>query len=260
MNNKSFWQYTGLSVIGTGHLKSNKPCQDSHDLKVINRWIILAVADGAGSAEHSDSGSKIAIEQSMKTLESELVNIGDNDTCESFLKNSLLKSASNAHKALLEYSDNNKIELKSLATTLLLTIANDSYIAGCQIGDGLIVYSQDFDGLPLLLIKPMHGEYINQTEFITDKKYMEKIQVVVKSLSVACISLSSDGLENLAYIYKTKEAHPPFFKPLFNFVYKTDNSDKRIAQLKGFLESDQVCCKTDDDKTLLIAIRKKDEI
>ena len=51
----------GVSLPGTYHIKNDIVCQDSH--KIIHcgkEAVIAAVADGLGSAEHSDEGAQIA--------------------------------------------------------------------------------------------------------------------------------------------------------------------------------------------------------
>ena len=52
----------GISLPGTYHIKNDIVCQDSHRIVRIGKnTIIAAVADGLGSAEHSDVGSKMAV-------------------------------------------------------------------------------------------------------------------------------------------------------------------------------------------------------
>ena len=51
----------GVSLNGTYHIKHGIVCQDSHRIiKIGSNIAVAAVADGLGSAEHSDVGSKIA--------------------------------------------------------------------------------------------------------------------------------------------------------------------------------------------------------
>ena len=58
------WQVIGASVIGKGHIEQNLPCQDNHYYETLeNGWGIAVVADGAGSAKHSDKGSKLVASQ-----------------------------------------------------------------------------------------------------------------------------------------------------------------------------------------------------
>jgi len=51
----------GVSLPGTYHIKNDIVCQDSHHIiRIGKEAAIAAVADGLGSADHSDVGSKIA--------------------------------------------------------------------------------------------------------------------------------------------------------------------------------------------------------
>src|SRR5438132_12609566 len=62
------WRYVGASVQGTSHLSSGLPYQD------VSRWIsfetekdgevlVLAVADGAGSAVRAADGARLACDE-----------------------------------------------------------------------------------------------------------------------------------------------------------------------------------------------------
>lgn len=62
----------------------------------------------------------------------------------------------------------------------------------------------------------------------------------------------SDGIQLLALRYADNTAHDPFFRPLFEFA---GNPASTNAELEEFLRSERVCERTDDDKTLVLAIR-----
>ena len=51
-----------------------------------------------------------------------------------------------------------------------------------------------------------------------------------------------------------RSAHGPFFDPFFRWLKKTDERD-RTEQLSKFLRSDTVRSRTNDDVTLLLAMR-----
>jgi hypothetical protein len=68
----------------------------------------------------------------------------------------------------------------------------------------------------------------------------------------------SDGLTRLALKRPNNEPHPPFFKPLFAFVESSASSNdgaQATDALTEFLTSPRVCERTDDDKSLVLALR-----
>jgi hypothetical protein len=55
----------------------------------------------------------------------------------------------------------------------------------------------------------------------------------------------------LALDMARREPHPPFFQPLFAFAQRADASQ---SELLAFLDSERVCARTEDDKTLVLAV------
>jgi hypothetical protein len=143
--------------------------------------------------------------------------------------------------------------LNDFATTLLIAIITDRWIIAAQIGDGAIV-AQSGDQTIEVLTHPKHGEYLNQTNFVTDADYLQYVQIhIMQHLpTVKGIALLTDGLENLALDFAAKTAYPPFFLPLFRFVARAESTQE---ELETFLSSERVCKQTDDDKTILLAVR-----
>jgi tRNA G18 (ribose-2'-O)-methylase SpoU len=139
-------------------------------------------------------------------------------------------------------------------------VARDALI-GAQVGDGAIVYrprSEEAAGEIALLTAPHHGEYLNETVFLTSDGYLEHLQLAYHAGAPDALALFSDGLQMLALDMKNQPPvpHAPFFDPLFTFVKNNPDGLEREQKLRAFLESERVCAKTDDDKTLVIAVRE----
>lgn len=147
------------SVIGKGHLKYNKVCQDSNK-KYQKKINILTLADGAGSKSHSHIGSKLLTneictylkENFNKIYDGEYISIRDN------LMEYLVKKLKNKQYNLSLSS------IDQLASTLLfVAIKDDKFITG-HIGDGVIGYVKN--NKLKVISKPENGEYANATYFI----------------------------------------------------------------------------------------------
>jgi hypothetical protein len=66
------------------------------------------------------------------------------------------------------------------------------------------------------------------------------------------IAVCTDGVAHLAIRYSDQTPHPGFFVPLFDFAQAPGSSESELEEL---LNSDRVNERTDDDKTLVIAVR-----
>ncbi len=121
-----------------------------------------------------------------------------------------------------------------------------------QIGDGAIVAKTASGPLEVLTV-PGDSEYINETTFITSSDALGQVHFNIRpEAKVSGIAALTDGMQFLALQYSDNTAHEPFFTPLFDYAAGADSSD---SDLYAFLRSQQVCEKTDGDKTLAVAVR-----
>ena len=285
------WKAIARSAIGTSHTKQDIPCQDYSDYKIINDAIIGVVADGAGSAKHSDVGARLAVNTVLEAVtERDIIAIANsyrNDNNSNTQKpNNYLEQVCNLLKnpnrqsiyqttitlarnkeqleelfinlvkkvvtALKQEAAIKKYSLDDLACTLLIVIATPKKIAAMQIGDGFITVRYPKQELQLLF-PPDKGEYINETTFVTSSNALEDMKVVIQPGQPEFICASTDGLERLAIRLSDSTPFSPFFQPLEQYLRETENlkSDK---YLEDFLNSDRLNARTDDDKTLFLCL------
>src|SRR5438045_2719653 len=62
------WAALGDSVAGTSHRARGVPCQDAFRFSAFGEWLVIAVADGAGSASHSDVGATLACDEFIRRV------------------------------------------------------------------------------------------------------------------------------------------------------------------------------------------------
>ena len=254
----SGWIVCAASVTGTSHVRSGLPCQDSSSYRVSDGVLIAAVADGAGSASMSDVGSTLAAETSVKTAERLLKESLEhsshplNETC---LERIVTDAAEEALRELHEESQRLEIDIRELATTLLLAVHTQNSLAAAQIGDGAMVVS-DGPGSYATVIAPQSGEYANQTNFLTSPDAMSKLDVRVEPIGEDAprLAMFTDGLQNLVLKASDDSPHAPFFDPVFTWMKSLpDDADSSRRKLAAFLESPSVTNRADDDLTLLLA-------
>src|SRR5690606_20218465 len=123
-----------------------------------------------------------------------------------------------------------------------------------QIGDGGVVVDTG-DGLEVAVI-PMSGEYANMTHFVTDEDAVNLLITKVYSEPALRVAAFTDGIQRLALNLASNTPHEPFFAPFFSGIAKAtaEQAEHLNALLLKFLSSPAVNERTDDDKTLVLAV------
>ena len=295
MVNSNRWQVVSAAVSGSSHRRQGIPCQDAVDYRIIknNRLpdsiLLVALADGAGSAPLAEKGAQWAVEAAMQAMESRLadglpkalpfepdeagwedsqlddwertvleIQGFDDDPPEGALAlNVMLRQTFKAARsALIDLADESGNPLRWYATTLICAVVSPNWIAAGQLGDGAVVASSDDSGL-FCLNRLQRGEYANETYFLTQEDALEQMETQVADSPITSVAVMSDGLIRLALNMRSKEPHQPFFQPLFAFAAASENNGEAHEKLAAFLDSERVLARTDDDKALVLAVLGK---
>ncbi len=307
------WQVVGAVVRGVAHERMGLPCQDAQDYRVLQGNILLiALADGAGSAAFSDQGAQCAVNEALHALAGSLESglPEDNEGWQCLLR----EAFSTAHAAVLRLAEMNRQESvdapleefpaedewpgldelsepeeepysvdeppdpvdpeewfevdlppylppagpvippeRAYATTLTCVVAADNWLAVGQIGDGLVVAGEGDDLFAVTHLQ--RGEYANETHFLTEAGALEQMVIEVIERPVSALAVMSDGLIRLALKLPSQEPHAPFFQPLFRVTAAIKDEAEASRQLSEFLGSARVNARTDDDKSLVLAVR-----
>jgi hypothetical protein len=105
---------------------------------------------------------------------------------------------------------------------------------------------------------PEQGEYASTTFFMTDDAEL-KLRISRYNDDIRAACLFSDGLERLALDFANKIPSSRFFEPMIAPVAASAccGKDARLsAVLREYLASPAVLARTDDDKTLVLAVRQ----
>jgi hypothetical protein len=167
------------------------------------------------------------------------------------------EQANNWYKSVLSELEKESItvavELRQLACTLLVAVLTESGSAFCQLGDGAIVVKNDGDYEHVFW--PQSGEYVNTTNFVTAGRFDKELVFEWRNSPTGQIALFTDGLQNVALDFANRRAHGPFFSPLFDAIGSRPNAKDLEEPMQAFLESPQLAERTDDDITLILAMR-----
>jgi hypothetical protein len=258
------WKIVSASVKGLSHERNNLPCQDASLWRVVYGILIVAVADGAGSAKFSDLGAKVAVESALDYLESIIShNYCSSETDDVNPRNKVFNHiltswdsvsvdvARQAYEAVQHEAIESNLPIRDLASTLMVVIASENGIATFQIGDGSVVVNT-FDNRYIALTVPPQTEYINETLFLVSSSAIEQMQIKTFE-KVKQLAIMTDGIQMLALEMKERKPFNPFFHTIFNFAANDQPEDTSVIELEKFLISKRVREHSHDDITLFVA-------
>ncbi len=260
-NPASRWRVMRASVQGTSHSRTGQPCQDSSCVgkDAPDGMLVAAIADGAGSAELSAYGSRIAACAATKEAV-RLMRLHVQPLYEGVLEEILREAVHHARKELEAEAQRQNKSLRDFAATLIVAICAPEITGAAQIGDGAMVTAdkrmpQDDEDGYALFSAPQRGEYANTTNFITSSGWQNSLDVRTRRGGVSRLAMFTDGIQSIALNAASDNApHAPFFDPLFSWADKQEDAGVASGSLAAFLSSPRVTARADDDLTLLLAV------
>ena len=104
---------------------------------------------------------------------------------------------------------------------------------------------------------PENGEYANETYFFSQLDWKEHLRLTPFGSDYDLILLMTDGVTPFAMGAGATSPHPPFWRPVCNFLASHSSVDGEVA-LSNVLEREEIRKITDDDKTLVWARYRTD--
>ena len=240
------WIILGDSVVGTAHRARSVPCQDAFRFSTVGEWLVVVVADGAGSSSHSEVGATLACDELVRQFAAI-------DPSILLSRGGMTALLAEVRTALLVEAERVGVKPRELACTVLLALVGLESAVFAQVGDGAIVIRQGENYRTVFW--PEIAEYANATDFLTDDSFADVVHFEVITDSISEVAAFTDGLQRVALDFSARTAHPAFFLPLFGGMRTVTNSEPLAEPFRNFLDSDRVNERCDDDKTLVLAVR-----
>ena len=274
------WIVAGASSIGRGHIKENKPIEDSYYCEPWgNGWGIAVVSDGAGSREKSATGSKLVSQtyapQIFKRHLNKFFDTHELPSLEQWQKISL-RSLYECAYSLSEYTLAQDDDFALYACTIIVVIYTPYGILCTHIGDGRACY-RDTSGVWLSCMKPYNPdpEEPSATVFITSpiwedlKTAQEYIGYRVLEGATA-FALLSDGVESYCFTCTPRDPvtgddpNTPlqgFFEGINQAFHGVKADESKIEQEIGdYLIKNPRLANEIDDKTLVFGYFSQEQI
>jgi hypothetical protein len=244
------WKLLFQSVRGPAHERAGRPCQDSCLVRLHRsrdgQVLVMASADGAESARHSDAGARAACRAVVRIVLDDLleglpVPHIDCDTALEWVKR--------LQPHLMEEARVRLVGVEQLACTLLLAVVGDAAAAFAQVGDGAILVREGDT------FRPVFWPQTGAAGFVTDPDGERHLAFELRPRRVDEVAVLSGGLRRLALSSAERSAHQPFIEPLFRKLRDAAPGERLPVALREFLCSAAVNGRSDDDKTLVLAAR-----
>lgn len=238
------WRIVQCSVSGAAHNYMPGACQDGSFIVRNGQGLVIAAADGAGSAKCGRVGALIAVRSlayAGRRLFSADISLAQ---CEAAVRGCFTV----ARRALKSAAVCFDVPLSALATTGILAIVTQKYAVVGQVGDGgcVLITSK---GTLVTPVSPSNGRFANVTHFITDKDFRKQLQVGVHCGDLCGAALFTDGLQ-FEIIDVHGKARDQFLGPILRWMQESSPRSSR-DQMLSFLTSDEVRERTDDDLTFV---------
>ena len=253
----SNWLWASASVIGSSHLRSGTPKQDAFAAFMVKEnpsAFCSVVCDGAGSTRWGGVGAYLSARIFKKRM------------VEYFKEKEALPDEEVIWEIIDEIRDRlfslamlRDTHIREFSTTFLGIITDGADTVYFHIGDGSIVIQNEKNSLWESISWPEHGEYASTTNFITESP-APKLKFGTLDEKVKSIALFSDGIERLALNFEEQSAHAPFFNGMFQPLWASTNSghsENISSALSDYLSGEKINSRTDDDKTLVMAVKRK---
>jgi hypothetical protein len=239
----------GAKVSGQAHRKNGMPCQDAFSFEIVQpSHVIIAVADGLGSAPLSDIGARCAVEAAVMTVSSLMAENENNAS--GLLKSGFAAARNNLYKNAAQEIR----QVKDLACTLILVLATRETVSVAHIGDGAVVVKTP--GIIQIISEPENYEYSNVVVPLSSKGWEEALRFNTFAGPVDCIAVFTDGIQNAALQKINSSYHPfeAFFSPLFSYAMQVDDCEKADDEISELLISPKIEDSSSDDKTLVVSV------
>ncbi|KGQ39044.1 PP2C family serine/threonine-protein phosphatase [Gallibacterium anatis] len=268
----NFGKLLAARMRGRSHAHKGICCDDDFTIAFHEKSGVhfIAVADGAGSAEFSRLGSKLAVEAAKEKVLEQLTNNDKYQAISSSFETDKLKGIANgllfqavqsAFQAQQTEAEKEHIPLKSLSCTLLIALTlrleNGQWFTACYwVGDGAAVIVDLGSPKVKLLGEVDSGNYSGETVFLTHseiegKKLVSRIHTDLQDYP-PLLMLMTDGVSDPKFKtdakLKTIEAWQALWDEL-KIPLQAENPAKALEQWLDFWSKGE-----HDDRTLAMFI------
>lgn len=240
------WRWIGASATGRSHIADDRGCDDALGALAVHDVAVGVVADGAGSAALAGAGSRAA---TRAALAGGLALVLDPERTGKPSRDDIIELVAGVRDEVVREAERLDAAPRMLATTMTLAVVHPGWVAVAQVGDGVAVIQRP-GGDVRAVASATRGEYLNETTFLTDERWIDELaHEVVPAADVTGLVLTTDGLEMVA-LENRRQVVP--FAPFFAALLGRARTGLTSGAVQRYLVG--VDDRTGDDKTLLVLV------
>ena len=257
-----------VSLRGSHNLNRDGLCQDAHLSKVIQITegvivVVVAVADGAATAEQSKHGAIVAVKSAVSTVTDAITHSNNLAYSEEDWSNLMKKALIRAAADLSEDAKAARRELHEYATTLTLLAVAPGIVASAQVGEGLVIIYDLQENLSAATVPPSISTFLansengaapnkidTQTTYLTSANASTVAQVYVARKQAQCAAVITSGLIEVLIERTQGELFAPNIQRLLRVVNPSNDLEAPQRELLNLLKSQQM--NTAEDLTAVV--------
>ena len=237
----------------------NIECQDfamCHTIATSDSPILVSVvSDGAGSVPRAAYGAKVTCQSLIRAIR-KYFQENQQENLDTIAEEVVRGWIDHIRVCLTRIAIQEQRPLHDYSATLIAVLVDRKSALVIHIGDGAAVVRTKGAEEWHVPSWPYHGIYASMTVFVTSGDIEQYLKITRFPMPLDRIAIFSDGLEHLVLDHVKKCAHIPFFHTIFKPLEASAliGHNRTLSDLlKNYLESDNVCQYTHDDKSLILA-------
>lgn len=241
---KRFW----YCERGIDHIRTNHPCQDAYLSVRHGDTAVFGVADGPGSREHSERGSRLAVASAVLYVANHL---GDNPSQED-VEETLRSAFLVAYHEICELARRSDKDVQEFDTTLCVGVWNGTRLSYGQAGDsGMVAALASGEYVAVTRQQRTADGFLIPLRFGPDTWEFGTVEG-----DVAAVLVATDGLLECVCPRLLADTDQLVYVPLAHeLMHRTEVDPAELRQVRSELRAfirDDARMRTTDDATLLM--------
>ena len=220
---KKEWKICKKTEVGISHARNKKGCDDQLCIRETEEMLIAVLADGAGSRSHAAEGAKLVVDHLADWLEVEFDHMVDLEE-----KKAEREILSHLVSILEKKSQEEAIEMKEFASTLIFAAVKGSRYLFGNLGDGVIGYQKASDHW--VICGPEHGRLPGETVFVTSTWKLDRLHLRIGSGVITRVVMMTDGVAEIWYDEKEKAMKPEVEQAFYQVEMGKERTEENQAE------------------------------